>query len=315
VGILERYRGIEPTIRDYRADYVFSNSMGSEPLITWLSARKNGMPFGLFSYGKELYPYKDLSISVDWKRWIIRQIALRGANVVFAISQFTRQLLVQLGVSPVKVFIVPPGIRFEGHFAEIATSEPAAKTAGNVSILTVGRLIERKGVDLVLKALPQVLAKFPNSNYIVVGDGPYRDELVNLVQDLDLQDHVSFIGNVSDDEKWQYYKSADLFVMPNRELPGEDVEGFGIVFLEANAFGLPVIGGRSGGAVDAVLDGQTGIIIDPLDVDSLASAMIELIGNPDLAKRLGRRGQQRVAGECNWSRSIDVVRRHLAAQG
>jgi len=160
-------------------------------------------------------------------------------------------------------------------------------------ILTVGNLVERKGHDVVLKSLPKVLKEVPNTVYLIVGDGEQKQNLKELVDELGLGEQVIFTGRVPEKELPQYYNACDVFIMPSREI-GSDIEGFGIVFLEAGACSKPVIGGRSGGIIDAVEDGVSGILVDPTNVDEISQTLITLLTDDELARRLGRQGRKRV---------------------
>src|SRR5262249_14775190 len=130
-------------------------------------------------------------------------------------------------------------------------------------ILTVGSLVERKGQDMIIRALPLIANAVPGVSYLIVGDGPYKANLKTLVTSMGLQDRVVFTGRVSDEELPEFYALSDVFAMPSRAcLDSNDVEGFGMVFLEAGATGKPVVAGRSGGIEDAVVDGVTGLLVD-----------------------------------------------------
>ncbi|MBP9805038.1 MAG: glycosyltransferase family 4 protein, partial [Candidatus Accumulibacter sp.] len=141
-----------------------------------------------------------------------------------------------------------------------------------------------------IEAMPQILAECPEAHYLVVGDGDYRSELERRVNANGLQGQVSFAGSVSLADLPRYYQSCDLFVMPNREMPDGDTEGFGLVFLEANACRKAVIGGRAGGAVEAVRDGQNGLLVDGNDPREIASAVIRLLKDDALRESLAEWG-------------------------
>jgi len=170
-------------------------------------------------------------------------------------------------------------------------------------ILTVGGLVARKGHDMVIRALPRLRQTVPDVMYLIVGDGPYRTQLETLAVALGVQDHVIFVGKVPGEYLPDIYALSDVFVMPSREqLNVCDVEGFGIVFLEANACGKPVVGGRSGGIPDAIIDGVTGLLVNPHDPEDIANALARLLTDGDLAVRIGRQGRLRVASDFNWAR-------------
>ena len=172
-------------------------------------------------------------------------------------------------------------------------------------IVCVSRLMTRKGQDQIIQALPQVLKVVPLASLIIVGDGPYRKHLEKLTADLGLRDNVHFTGKVDQALLANWYAAGDVFAMPCRtRVGGWDVEGLGIVFLEASATGLPVIVGNSGGAVDAVLDGETGFLVNGNNLSEISDRLIELLANQDLAKRMGSAGRNWVAQEWTWEHSF-----------
>ena len=172
-------------------------------------------------------------------------------------------------------------------------------------IICVSRLMTRKGQDQIIQALPQVLKVVPLASLIIVGDGPYRKHLEKLTADLGLRDNVHFTGKVDQAQLANWYAAGDVFAMPCRtRVGGWDVEGLGIVFLEASATGLPVIVGNSGGAVDAVLDGETGFLVNGNNLSEIGDRLIELLADQDLAKRLGSAGRNWVTQEWTWEHSF-----------
>ena len=173
------------------------------------------------------------------------------------------------------------------------------KLERNKVILTVGRLVKRKGVDIVITSLPRVLEKVPNAIYLVVGEGPDRRNLEKLAEELNLRGKVIFTGFVSDADLPKYYTVCDVFIMTSRDING-DIEGFGIVFLEANACAKPVIGGKSGGMYDAVEDGISGILVDPTSVDEISQTVIMLLTDEEIAMRMGKQGRDRVEREFSY---------------
>ena len=173
---------------------------------------------------------------------------------------------------------------------------------------TVGNLVARKGHDMVIRALPRVRQTVPDVTYLIIGDGPYRGQLEALAGALGVRDRVIFAGGIPNEELPPIYALSDLFVMPSRDQSEEcDVEGFGVVFLEANACAKPVVGGRSGGICEAISDGVTGLLVDPNDPEDIANALVRLLTNSDLATRLGKRGRLRVVRDFSWERVGDQV--------
>jgi phosphatidylinositol alpha-1,6-mannosyltransferase len=172
-------------------------------------------------------------------------------------------------------------------------------------IVCVSRLMTRKGQDKLIQALPSVVKLVPFASLIIVGDGPYRKHLEKLTDDLGLRDNVHFTGKVDQDQLANWYAAGDVFAMPCRtRVGGWDVEGLGIVFLEASATGLPVVVGDSGGAVDAVLDGETGFLVNGNNVSEISDRLSQLLLDQDLARRMGAAGRNWVMQEWTWEHSF-----------
>jgi phosphatidylinositol alpha-1,6-mannosyltransferase len=212
-----------------------------------------------------------------------------------AVSAHTEKLAIRAGANPGRVYRILNGVDVQAS-AEVAR-------ASRPTVLTVARLRERyKGHDVLLRAMPLILGRVPDARWVVVGDGPLREELEGGAAAQDLDGHVSFVGEVSDDRRDAWLDRAHVFAMPSR-LPhgGIGGEGFGIVYLEANAHGLPVVAGNVGGAVDAVVHGETGLLVDPTDRSAVADAVSELLLDPERAAALGRAGAARARGFA-WDR-------------
>ena len=241
--------------------------------------------------------------------------ALRKADGVIAVSRFTRSRLIEIGVGAGRIELIPNGVDL-GRFTP-GERDPEIVDRhglrGKRVLLTVGRLEERKGHATVLRALPQILQSCPDAIYVVVGTGDGLPDLGldALARKLGISDHVVFAGQAPPERLCAFYRSCDVFVMPNRTLPNGDTEGFGLVFLEAAACGKPVIGGRDGGVPDAVVDGQTGILVNGASVDEFADAALRLLTDPDLAARLGSQGFRR-AQEMSWDGAAGKFRSFCA---
>jgi phosphatidylinositol alpha-1,6-mannosyltransferase len=168
-------------------------------------------------------------------------------------------------------------------------------------VVCVSRMVPRKGQDVLVRALPAIRAQAPDAALLLVGDGPHRGEIERLVDRLGLRDDVVLTGRVPWDETPAYYDAGDVFCMPTRtRLGGLEPEALGICYLEAAATGLPVVAGDSGGAPDAVLDGENGLVVDGRDVAAVARACTTFLADPLLAKQFGARGRAWVAREWRW---------------
>ncbi|MDR3106785.1 MAG: glycosyltransferase family 4 protein [Bifidobacteriaceae bacterium] len=176
-------------------------------------------------------------------------------------------------------------------------------------IVSLSRLVARKGQDTLIRTMPSVLTAVPGAALLIVGDGPYRPDLERLAAQLGVSGAVRFAGRVPDEELPQYYAAGQVFALPTRtRLGGFDVEGLGIVFLEAAAAGLPVIVGDSGGAPEAVRDGETGFQVSSTDVPGIAERLIELLSDPARAKAMGQAGRDWVRRDWTWEGPVETLR-------
>ena len=198
-----------------------------------------------------------------------------------------------------------PGIG-TSHFAPDPSSSLLRNELGLSSakvIVSVGRLVHRKGQDRLIQALPAIRQKIPNAHLLLIGEGPYRKKLEALAHQSGVTDAVTFIGRVQYSDLPQYICVGDIFAMPCRSrFAGLEVEGLGIVYLEASACGLPVIAGNSGGAPDAVLDGITGVVVDGENLAAISKAIVDLLSNPEKAHHMGIAGRNWIIEEWSWDR-------------
>ena len=230
---------------------------------------------------------------------------LAHAHAVVAVSRFTVDVLVQrMQVDPAKIELISNGVDLEKFASSPAPAERFAPgPPGKRIVLTVGRLIPRKGFDRLIQAMPAVLQRCPDAHLLVAGDGPQRLELEEIARRLGLTDHVSFLGRVSDAQLNQLYEGCEVFALPNREMPDGDTEGFGLVFLEANAFAKPVVAGRVGGAVDAVTDGVNGLAVDGDSAAEISDALCRILLDQTLYAQLSA-GALKVARQSDWSHRV-----------
>lgn len=268
----------------------------SAGFVGWACSRRfPAVRYFPYVHGADLLEFRD---RFPWG-WILRRI-LGGAERVIVNSRFTGRAVAACGVPTERILVVNPSIdlsRFDGVHDREATRQRLGWTGSEV-ILSVGRLVSRKGHDTVIRALPRVAEVVPGVRYAVVGDGPMRAELEALAAAEGVRQRVEFRGFVPEAELPALYAAADLFAMVSRQIPASgDVEGFGIVYLEANAAGLAVLAGRSGGVEDAVVDEETGLLVDPEKPEEVAAALGRLLRDPVLRGRLAEQGRQRVRRE------------------
>ncbi len=236
---------------------------------------------------------------------------LKNADWIMVNSNYTANLVQQYYPSlnkKIKIVFPCPNIE-KTKIPEVIKNNLISKNnlKGKQILLTVGRLIERKGQDMVIKAVAQLKKDFPQLVYLIVGRGPDKERLEKIVDEYKLRESVIIFEKVADYELPAFYDLADIFIMPCRELADGDIEGFGIVFLEAGNYKKPVIAGRSGGAVEAVLENVTGLLVDPTNEKELIDSITELLRNPEKRRILGEAGYRRVQEQFNWGEQAKKI--------
>jgi len=266
--------------------------------------RMLGMPYVCFAYAYEFLKFQ----SVPPLRWLLQSVYDRAESTV-AISRFTRDNLVAFGVDPMWIEVAYPGASMPQPRDEerIAALEESFGLGDGPVVLSVGRFIPRKNHRVLVEAWPKVLDAVPDAQLVMAGRGPERDACIARAEQLGVSDSVHCPGYLEDADVAQLYHRCDVFALPNGEDAKGQVEGFGLVFAEAAAYGKPVIAGDSGGAREAVVDGETGLLVPPGDAGALAEALVRLLSDAGLRERMGAAGRDRVARELNWARFADAV--------
>ncbi len=230
-----------------------------------------------------------------------RMIAcLAKADIIAANSHFTANLAKPFIGGKTELRVIPPGV--EPLTGATRTFTPRAAKGGG-RILTIARLEPRKGIDMVLQAIPALQRTHPDIVYDIIGKGADKARLAALAEKLGIANRVHFYGHIAEAEKAALLAAANVFALPNRREP-DSVEGFGIVFLEAAAFGVPSLAGTDGGTADAMLEGQTGLLVDGADGAAVQSALLKMPDNSGTAIRLGRAAHQRFWSNFAWDAAI-----------
>ncbi|GJL49235.1 MAG: hypothetical protein NPIRA01_04620 [Nitrospirales bacterium] len=260
------------------------------PLAFLLRVMRSSIPCYVVTYGIDVW--EPLSI---WHRW-----ALQLMTKVITISQYSLEKLIALqGVKAENISLLSPSVD-KGFLVEASNlSNMGSDFSRNMTLLTVSRLSTTdsyKGIDVVLRALPQVLESVPHVQYSIVGDGDDRARLEGIAEEVGLRERVVFKGRVSDAELQNNYRNCDVFVMPSLN------EGFGIVFLEAMAFSKPVVGGNHAGTIDVIHDGKNGCLVTYGDTDELSKCLIYLLTEEGIRNRLGKAGRHSVETQFSFAR-------------
>jgi len=270
-------------------------------------------PLGLLSAGlKRARVLRTVALTHGHEVWwakvfpfnlLLRRIG-STVDVLTYLGEFTRKAISK-GLSEKaqhSMVKIAPGIDVE-HFIPTDASE-LRKTLGlsdKKVIVSVGRLVHRKGQDYLIEAMPEILKSVPQAHLLLVGEGPYREHLEKLVTQHKLERSVTFIGRIQYKELPTYICAGDIFAMPSRSrLMGLEVEGLGIVYLEASSCGLPVLAGNSGGAPDAVVHNETGLVVNGTDAQDIAAAAVELLVNVESSKKMGIAGRKWIVNNWRW---------------
>lgn len=288
-----------------RLDAVLAGRALPEGIVAWAVGRLFRSKVLIYAHGEEL---------TGWGRGRKFQamcFALRRADHVLANSDFTRDTLISLiGVLPQRIVMTyptvdaerfRPGLPFEDLRAGVGLAP------GQPLVLSVGRLQRRKGFDQVIRALPGLVARGHDLHYAIVGIGDDWDYLQGLADELGVRGRLHLLGHVEPSDLPRWYNACQLFAMPNRDING-DTEGFGLVYMEANACGKPAVAGRAGGTGSAVEDGLNGLRVDGEDVAAVEEGIARLLADPGFAARLGEAGRRRTVEHFTSDRRAALIR-------
>src|SRR5579862_1157001 len=280
-----------------RPDVVLSGHIAVAPAARVLKEAMR-IPYLQYLHGREIV-----------MRPRMAELGIRDAAAIVAVSRYTEQLAAEHGAERQRLHLIPPGV-------DVPALNGKARVRGRGTIVCVSRLDERyKGHDVLIRAMPLVRARIEQASLLLVGDGPRRGAYEQLAKSLRAAEYISFLGRLTDDERDRVLSEADVFALPSR-LSRTGGEGFGIVFSEAAASGLPVIAGGVAGTLDAVVDGETGVLVDPTDHVAVADALSDLLADPSRARALGRAGAAR-AQQFAWplvARRVEDVLLQIARQ-
>jgi phosphatidylinositol alpha-1,6-mannosyltransferase len=267
-----------------------------EGLVAWIMARLLRKPLVVYCHGEELSTW-GRGRKFRTMLWVYRHADANIAN-----SEYTLEEMVKLGVRRETITLIYPGVdteRFRPGLPCEDLKQSIGLQAGQHLILSVGRLVRRKGFDQVIRAIPELVKQGIDAHYALIGIGEDWDYLSDLAKELGVSERLHLLGHVSPEDLPRWYNASDVFVMANREING-DTEGFGMVFLEAAACGKPAIAGDAGGTGAAVVDGETGFRVDGNCVAAVSTALLAVLNNTNLAAHMASTGLARAQTEFSW---------------
>lgn len=288
----------------FKIEVIYNLTWYPSAAVSYFISVLTGIPYVIHVYAMDYFEDRRgffNKIKYNWLRTFIKKLTFNRAKRIIALSSFMKDRLIVRGIDALKIKVVPPGVDPKRFIPHLDAKDVILKhrLEDKKVLLTVSRLDDYKGHDMVIKALPKLISKFSDLVYLIVGTGPHEESLRKLVEKFDLNDHVIFEGWVYDETLLSlYYNACDIFIMLSREVYDEaKVEGYGVVFLEASACGKPIVAGKSGGIEDAVIDAVTGILVDPLNLDEIDRAVTKILSDRHYAEFLGTNGFNRIKKE------------------
>ena len=293
-------------IAQKRFDAVFHAQWYTLPAGLWLRKRCNVRRVFVAAHGRELLLNVVENVPVVGSGYAAaRDAMLRRADMLMPVSRYTGGVLEQAGVRPEAIHVAPNGVDAQAFQPGDGAAFRAEHGLGQGPlVVTVCRLVPRKGIDTTLEAVANLRQRMPGLRYAIGGSGPDRERLEQRVAALGLQDTVTFLGRVPDAAMADCMTAADVFCMPARS-ESPDVEGFGLVFLEAGACETAVVGARAGGVPDAIVHGETGLLVEPSDPAGLADALHQLLSDDERRAAMGKAARRRIESRCTWDHVAD----------
>lgn len=294
-------------VRREKIEIIYLHHVLPVGYVGWLIKKILKIPYLIFSHGTDI----ELATKTRWKRKMLYKVASTAEQIIFNSHSLQKRLLQILPELENKVSVLYPcpETMFYEHPDKAILEKFKTQYAleGKKVILTIARMTDGKGYPHLLRIFPKILNEIPNAVWLVIGDGVKKDWFVKEMQKLNMQNVIRFIGEMPHHELKNYYYLADLFVLLTHPDNGRE-EGLGLVFLEAGACGLPVVAGRSGGVEEAVINGQTGLVIDlHLGDKQIIDSIVGLLNKADFAQQLGQNAQERIKADFQWDHQLKVI--------
>ena len=294
---------VNKIIKKKKVDKILVHHILPVGYIAYLNKKLRQIPYYLFFHGR------DLGLAFSRKPYKAKLICHQAEKIIVNSQYIKDQLLNYLPEIKDKIVVVYPCPSLSNKNTDnkkLAEIKELINPDHAPLLLTVARFVKRKGIDDSILAFKQILTEFPQAIYLIIGHGEEHIHLQALIVKNSLVNNVK-IFSVSRADLPYYYQLADVFVLTPKELPEGDVEGFGMVYLEASFFGLPIVATKTGGVPEAVLNGKTGLLAESGNIEQIGQAIIKLLANKNYARQLGEQGKQRVEMEFEWGRQMRII--------
>ena len=298
VKAILRRRAARQWIKDWKPDVLLVSGQRA----AWIAATlRCDLPRIVVGHGSEF------GIPGQWTntltRWTFQQ-----ASLVVCVSEYTRRKMLAAGIQPQTVQVITNGadqVRFDVLPADqVLATRRSLRLEDARLVITVGNVTERKGQDIVIRALPEILARVPNTHYLIAGLPTRKKELKKIAEELGVADHVHFLGRVENQRLVSLLNCADVFVMTSRSTSDGDFEGFGIAAVEAALCGKAAVVSADSGLAEAVIDGETGIVVPQNDERATANALAGLLNDRERCDEMGRAARKRALSEQTWEQTV-----------
>ena len=299
-------------IKKNNIDHVIVGHLLPLGIATFLVAKFLPIKYSIILHGMDLA----FALKTPRKKSLAIKILNQAENIICS-NSFVAQLAKEFVTDENKIKVVTPGLDVQdilnNKLRDTKILETELITKYNLQekyiLFSSSRIVKRKGMDQVIKSMPKLISLVPNLVYVVGGAGPDEEYLKQLANSFpqQIKSRIIFLDKTTEEEKWTWFNLCDAFIMPSRNIEG-DFEGFGIVYLEANLAGKPVIAGDSGGVRDAVINGVNGILVNPENLEDIIEAIVTLVKNKEVGQKLGEQGRERVIKEFSWENKIEEVR-------
>ena len=295
------FRQIRKVIKQHQITHIHCGRVIHEGVTAWILKLITGTPYLCYVHGEDV----ETAATSGEHNLMVKQVC-KHAEILICNSHNSANIVKRLNYAgDDKIHVLHPGV--DASLFVPAAADNAFKQhmgwQGRKVIITVGRLQARKGQDMMIRATALLKHQFPEILYGVIGRGECLESLQALTEELGLNDHVQFLTDVTDEQMIQCYQQSDVFILPNRTI-GNDIEGFGMVLVEAQSCGIPVIAGDSGGTKETMLINQSGFVIDCTQANSIAMTIAQLLADPEGSNKMGEIGRKHVESELDWQAHV-----------